>query len=42
MFGLREEGERSPFFMRYFLLFLTLLFLSPSVTASAINCDPNT
>ncbi|WP_188002417.1 minor coat protein pIII, partial [Listeria monocytogenes] len=28
--------------MRYFLLFLTLLFLSPSVTASAINCDPNT
>ncbi|WP_220106254.1 minor coat protein pIII [Vibrio cholerae] len=28
--------------MRYFLLFLTLLFLSPSVTASSINCDPNT
>ncbi|WP_227647007.1 minor coat protein pIII, partial [Klebsiella pneumoniae] len=28
--------------MRYFLLFLTLLFLSPSVTASAINCDPST
>ncbi|HDI3142572.1 TPA: minor coat protein pIII, partial [Vibrio cholerae] len=26
--------------MRYFLLFLTLLFLSPSVTASSINCDP--